>query len=181
VAQPYALSTSQGHDVRRLLATLFRKSLSMFRRFALLMMVAVIFVTAPGRLAGGVEVAQKRPQTAVLHVSNATAPRTYADNDATHGRGASTLAGDWRCLHHNGRHWYWMQNKTWRVWHGGAWLPYSAGMFSQVSTSFGRQVTGYRGVPSSEEVRQPMNGLAPAGGQYSSPGPSMPNEHFMHP
>jgi hypothetical protein len=154
----------------------------MYRGFVFLMVVAVFFVTSPSRRAHGVETAQQSRQTAKSNVSSTTVPKTYEDIGMTHrDRSGGKLAGDWRYVHHNGRNWYWMPNKTWSVWSGGAWIPYSTGMFSPAATGYGRQVTGYRGVPANEEIRQPMNASVPAGRQYSSPGPSMPNEHFMHP
>jgi hypothetical protein len=152
----------------------------MCRRVALCTIVIVIFATAPGRAARGVD-ARKRSQIIASHVSGAAEPSTNANNDEIR-RSGGKLAGDWRYVPYHGRHWYWMPNQTWRVWQDRAWTPYSPGMFSPAAINADRQVTGYRGVPaSSEEFRQPMNYQAPGGRQFSSPGPSMPNEHFMHP
>ncbi|HEY1599618.1 MAG TPA: hypothetical protein VGG64_08455 [Pirellulales bacterium] len=152
----------------------------MCRRFALWTIVIVIFATAHGRAVRGLDI-QKRSQIIASHVSGAAEAGRNAHNDETR-RSAGKLAGDWRYVPYHGRHWYWMPNQTWSVWQGRAWMPYSPGMFSPEANNASRQVTGYRGVPATgEEFRQPMNYQAPAGRQFSSPGPSMPNEHFMHP
>ncbi len=47
------------------------------------------------------------------------------------GRAGGKLATDWRYSYYQGRHWYWMPDKTWAVWNGSTWIRHVAGMFSR--------------------------------------------------
>ncbi|HEY4308414.1 MAG TPA: hypothetical protein VGN12_03080 [Pirellulales bacterium] len=63
------------------------------------------------------------------------------------GRAVGRLAGDWRYVYRNGRHWYWMPNQTWQLWNGASWQPYAPGMQSPTAAAYQspRQMSGYRG------------------------------------
>ncbi len=67
------------------------------------------------------------------------APVKMAEGPAT-----GKLAEDWRYKYFEGRHWYWMPNNTWDVWHNAMWMPYKPRMFSQPLFGYGTQVRGYR-------------------------------------
>jgi hypothetical protein len=130
---------------------------------------------------------------------------------AADGPATGKLAADWRYVYFKGRHWYWMPNNTWNVWHHGGWTAYKPNMLSQPIFGYGTQVRAYRGLPPDYQAGQPSNApsesaqpasvqsdvgqasasqqtyapqgtYAPATGNDSSgAGPAMQNEHFISP
>ncbi|HVU88478.1 MAG TPA: hypothetical protein VHD36_14245 [Pirellulales bacterium] len=83
------------------------------------------------------------------------------------GPATGKLARDWRYVYSQGRHWYWMPNDTWDVWHNSGWVPYKRGMFSQPYFGYGTQVRGYRAMPPD----------AQAGGPVGAPGQTAAAAH----
>ncbi len=66
------------------------------------------------------------------------------------------LARDWRYVYFRGRHWYWLPNNTWDVWHNSGWVPYRRGMFSKPYFGYGTQVRGYRALPPDYQAGSPV-------------------------
>ncbi len=107
--------------------------------------------------------------------------RRITDADLSTGRAGGKLGADWRYVFARGRHWYWTRRGQWLVWHEGAWQKYQPGMFTTANTNANANGTeqhtaGYRGIPAEANRSRTA---APMFNGPTSPGPAMPNEHFM--
>jgi hypothetical protein len=97
-------------------------------------------------------------------VPDSLAPRNRDVTVVETRRATGPLGNDWRYVHHGGRHWYWMPNKTWTLWTGTNWEPYPADMANPGSseTQSHLQMQGYR------QPVAPAGAYAVPGGETSS-------------
>ena len=91
--------------------------------------------TLPGEDNGDGKNDRQGDQKINLSERQSIAPVKMAEGPAT-----GKLAADWRDTYFQGRHWYWMPNNTWDVWHNAGWVPYKPRMFSQPLFGYGTQV-----------------------------------------
>jgi hypothetical protein len=102
-------------------------------------------------------------------------------------RSTGRLVDDPRYRQYQGRHWYYLPDKTWRVWTGETWAPYSPGMFAPKATVYRPQTRAYRysgrGYNSGVYGQSITRSMNP--GEYASPqpdpnwGPNIPESGYL--